>query len=62
MQRPKSDLSLTVSSQISKYILHRARQAYLHRIHTEAINERSLQASKQFPTECTQKIMELASF
>ena len=62
MQRPKSDLSLTVSSQISKYILNRARQAYLHRIHTEALNERSHQASKQFPVECTQRLMELAGF
>jgi hypothetical protein len=61
MRRPNSEAALAVSSQISHYILNRAREAYLSRIRTEAINERSLQLSKQFPVECTQKLMELAA-
>lgn len=62
MHRPHSDASLTVSSQISAYILNKARQMYLDSIRTQVLNEKSLQSSKQFPVECTQKMMELVSF
>ncbi len=61
MRRPNSEAALAVSTQISHYILNRARDDYLARIRTEAINERSLQLSKQFPVECTEQLMELAT-
>jgi hypothetical protein len=62
MQRPNSDASLTISKQISNYILSRAREQYLARIRTEALNDKSIQVSKEFPVHCTQRMMELVSF
>lgn len=49
MNRYKTDASMTISRQISDYLVNRAKQIYVERIKTEAIMEKSIQDSLVFP-------------
>lgn len=49
MNRYKTDASMTISRQISDYLVNRARQIYVERVKTEAIKERSIKDSLVFP-------------
>lgn len=46
MNRYKSDTSMNVSTQISKYILNKAKDLYINRLRTQAIQQKSFEINK----------------
>lgn len=56
------DTSVTVSTSISRFILNRAKAAYIERIKTEEFKNKSLEANKSFPLQCTKQMLELLNF
>lgn len=49
-----------VSSEVSQYILSRARELYLQRQRGDYLRKRSLELSKQYPLECTRALMQMS--